>query len=136
MPDAFSGVRLESDQRIREQVVAGSVGSVEVEGGGTRRNKDQASLLVKGHSSPVIGAANVLPGVFRPRFVAELSGMRDSVERPAQTPGSEVVRANMARGRGQRLTHNAAENKEVLVHDARGCGGDGESSRLAAETLP
>src|SRR5437773_7361626 len=118
MPDAFSGVRLESDQRIREQVVAGSIGPVEVEGGGTRRNKDQASLYVKGHSSPVIGAANVLPGVFRPRFVAELSGMRDSVKRPAQAPGSEVVRTNVARGRRQRL----ARSEERRVGKEGRCG--------------
>src|SRR5207244_574358 len=74
VPDAFAGGGVERDQGVGEEIVADAVGAVEIEGGGSGGDVDDAAGSVNGHASPVVGGAARLPGIFRPGVIAELTG--------------------------------------------------------------
>ncbi len=135
MPYALAGRSIQGQQGIGEKVVAFAIGSVEIEGGGTGGNEDQAALFVEAHAGPVIGAADVLPRVFGPGIVAELAGMRDGVKGPANFSGARVESTHVARGCGQSLADDTAHDDEVFIDDAGGGGGDGHFLGRAAQTL-
>ena len=77
---------------------------------------------VDGHLAPVVDAADVLPGVLRPRVVPELARPRHGVERPHQLARDDVVGADVAGRRHVAFASRAADDDEVLEHlagDAR-----------------
>ena len=84
MPEALSGLCLQRDQAIGEQIVTDAVSSIKIERRRTGRNIDNPAIDIDGHARPVVGGAAGLPRVLRPRVVSELTGMRNRVERPAQ----------------------------------------------------
>ena len=118
MPHALAGVGLQREQRVGEQVVALAIRAVEIECRRTGGDEDQAALFVEAHAGPVVGRADVLPGVLGPGVVAEFAGMRNGVERPADLAGADVVGADVAGRGGQRLADDAAHDQQVLVDDA------------------
>ena len=119
MPDALAGVRIEREERVGEQVVAGTVGAVEIGRGGAGGDEDESTFYIDCHSRPVVGAARVGPGVLRPGVVAVLAGTRNGVERPAKPPGADVVGADVAARCRQALGRPAADDVQILVDDAR-----------------
>src|SRR4029077_5768592 len=125
-PGPLPGGRVERDQGVRVQVVTGTVGAVEVRGGGSRGRVEDPARFVQGHSRPVVGAAAVLPGVAGPRLVARLARMRDGVEGPAPLARADVEGADVARRGGQSLAYSSAHDEQVLVDDA----GRGEADGL------
>ena len=96
VPEPLAGARVEREQAVAEQVRAGAVGAVVVVGRRAGREVGDAALRVDRDLAPGVGAADVLPGVLRPRLVAELAGMRHGVELPHQLAGDHVVGAQVA----------------------------------------
>src|SRR6185369_12058135 len=91
MPDSFSRVCVESDERVGEEVIAQLVASVKIERGGAGRDVDDSMTRIYCHASPVVGRADILPGIFGPGVVSELAGMGDGVERPGELSGPDAV---------------------------------------------
>ena len=73
VPDALAGARVEADQAIGEEIVAGAVAAVEIAGRRLDRDVDVAEFLVGAQRRPGAGVAGVLPGVVLPGLVAELA---------------------------------------------------------------
>ena len=84
-------------------------------------------------SPQLLLAADVLPGVLRPRVVAELAGARHGVERPDEFAGEHVVGADVAGRRHVAFAGGAAEDDQVLEDLARRVRLDGaDGLRIAA----
>src|SRR5207247_9317187 len=67
-------------------------------------------------AGPATSAARRRPPPGRPDVVAELAGMRNRVEGPADRAGADVVRAHVARGRPFLLSHSHALDEQILVN--------------------
>ena len=78
------------------------------------------------HAGPVVGAAVVGPRVLRPGLVAELAGLRNGVEDPAQRPGADVVGADVSRRAGQAFVDASADDHQVAIDRS----GRGQADRL------
>jgi len=122
MPDPFAGLRVEAQQAVGEQVVAGAFAAVPVVGGAARRHVDVAELLVDAHRRPRLAAAGVFPGVLVPRLDTILAGARHDVELPAQRAGLDVVAADITRwdvGFSRRRRAALAADDHDAAHDDR-----------------
>ena len=119
VPHALAGARVERDQRVRVEVAADAIGAVVVVGRRAGREVGDAAARVDRDLAPGVGAADVLPGVLRPRLVALLAGMRHRVERPHQLAGDDVVGAQRARRRQVAFAGRRAEQQQVLEDLAR-----------------
>ena len=84
VPHALAGLALDADERVREQVVAGTMSAVHVARRAGERQIRVAELFVDTDERPEIRVPGVLPRVVLPRLDAELSGARNHVEGPAQ----------------------------------------------------
>ena len=135
MPDALAGVRIEREERVGEQVVAGTVCAVEIGRGGSGGDEDESTLYIDCHARPVVGTARVGPGVLRPSVVAELAGTRNGVERPAQPSCSDVVGADVSVRRGQSFGRPATDDVQILVDDARRRQAYGLPLRISAQIV-
>src|SRR5579864_6130074 len=135
MPDALAGRGLQSDQRVGEQIVAQTVGSVEIEGRRAGRHEDQAALFIHAHARPVVRRAAVFPGVLGPGFIPEFAGMRNGVKAPANFSGADVERADVAGRTREILAHEAADDEQVAIDDAWGCGRNRNLTRIAPKSL-
>src|SRR5205823_5669652 len=89
--------------------------------------------FVERHAGPTIRAAIDGPRFLGPGLVPELAGMRNRVERPAQLPGADVIRADVAGRCGQPLADATADDDGVLVDDAGRRQADGLLAQVAAE---
>src|SRR5258706_10315794 len=118
MPDSLARVGVQGKQTICEEIIANTIGAVEIKCGRACRNVENSSQGIESHSSPIVGRATGLPRIFWPRVVAEFTGMRNGVKRPTQLAGSGVVSANIAWGRRESLGVAATEDHQVLVDDA------------------
>jgi hypothetical protein len=96
--------------------------AVVVVGRRAERQVHVAEVLVGAHWRPDVGAADGLPALLLPRLVAELAGLWDRVEDPAQLAGAGVEAADVA-GR-QVAAHGQVEDRrtdddDVADHDRR-----------------
>src|SRR5207247_5988432 len=73
---------------------------------------------------------------FGPRVVADLAGLWNRVEDPADLSGGHVERADVPWRSRQRFRHAAAHNQEILEHDAWRAGADGQFLRRLIEPFP
>ena len=80
---------------VAEEVGADAIGAVEVVRGRAGGKVGDAALFVDGDFAPGVDAADVLPGVFRPGFVAEFAGVWDGVKSPDEFAGEDVVGAEV-----------------------------------------
>src|SRR5204863_2271881 len=87
MPFPLSGLQIDADETLGEQVVAWPVAAVEVR----RRRLDgqvhESAFFVDGDLRPHAGIAVDGPRLVLPGVVAELAGTRNRVERPEQLAG-------------------------------------------------
>src|SRR5262249_26094954 len=84
----------------------------------TGRREDQPAPLIHNQTGPIVRAAGVAPGVFRPSLVTEFARMGESVKRPSLFARADVERADVAwRGR-QRFAGQGADDQHVLVNGA------------------
>src|SRR5215212_6421114 len=109
MPEPRTGAGVQGDDRIAEQICPFAIAAVEVVLRAARRYIDDAALLVDRLLTPVVGAADGLPGVGRPGVVAELPGPRHGVKGPDQRSGSHVEGADVAGRRVVLLIGRRAE---------------------------
>ena len=98
VPDALAGRGVEREQRVREQVVAETIGAVEVGGRRSGRHVDDAARRRR-RPCP---AQLLAPPLYVHASVgqvsyAELARMRNRVERPAQRAGAHVDRRGCRR---------------------------------------
>src|SRR6266436_2236343 len=128
MPNSLARPCVQGNQTISEEVVADTIGAVEIKRGRTCWDIDNAAPGIECHSGPIVRGPAGLPRILRPSVIAKFTGMRDGVERPAQPTGSSVVGANVAGRRRESLRVAAAEYYEVLVNDAWA----GQINRLSA----
>ena len=96
VPDAPAGARIQADQALPEEPVAGPLAAVIVVGGGAEGQVDEAQRLVRAHQRPDVGAARRLPGTLLPRLVAELSFPGDGAEEPPLLAGADVEASHLA----------------------------------------
>ena len=68
---------------------------------------------------PVVGAADGLPGLGRPRVVTELARARHSMKRPHLRAGAHVEGADITRRRRVLLIRRRAKDDEVLEDTSR-----------------
>src|SRR5688572_23813928 len=96
VPEPFSGPRIERDQAVREEVFAEPIAPIEVVGRRSGRHVHDATLVINREGAPVVGTADVLVRLLRPRLVAELSRPRDGMELPHLPAGDDVVGADIS----------------------------------------
>ena len=118
MPQALAGACVEREQTVGEKVGAVPIRAVEVVGRRSGWDIDDATFIVDGHLTPVVRAAGVLECIFRPRLVAELTGLRHRVKLPRALAGDDVVGADVAGWRHPSLAGRRSHNQQVLPHFA------------------
>ena len=96
IPLHFSRHGIHGDQRVAEQVRAGTVPAVAIVAGPADRHQQRAGLRVHGKRAPDIYAGAVLPAVVEPGLMPGFARLRNRVERPHQLPGSRIPGANIA----------------------------------------
>ena len=118
VPQPLARQGVDGDDRVREEVVAGAVGAVEVVVGGPQRHVQDAALLVDGEERPGVGAADAAPRAVEPGVVAELPRMGHGVKRPDELARPQIPRAHVARRplRSRLVGVVDAGEHEVLVH--------------------
>src|ERR1700722_8781752 len=119
MPDAFAGLCVKRDQRISKQVVAYAIAAIKVEHRGTGGYIDDASFAIDRHPGPIVCGSGILPGVFRPRVITELSRPRDGMEGPAQSPGTYIEGADVSGRRWMGFRACPANDDDILINAAR-----------------
>src|SRR5581483_8749612 len=135
VPDALAGLGLEGKHAIGEQIVADPVRTIKVESCRAGGDKYKPSPLIKAHPRPIVGAANVLPRLLWPGFVAKLTRMGDGVEGPSNSSRADIVGADVPGRSRQVLAHNTAQDQEVFVNDSRSGRRDGKRLRVTPKSL-
>ena len=128
VPDALAGFGVEAEQALGVDVGAGPVAAPKIAGRRRRGDVYVAELLVAGHRSPDVGAANPLPGVVVPRLGELLALPRNRVEPPLRLAGTDVVGAHVAGRkpllRRRRVGDSRAHDEGVADHDPGRTGAD------------
>ena len=119
MPEPLSRPRIERDQAVREEVFAEPIASIEVVGRRSGRHVHDAALVINREGAPVVGTADVLVRLLRPRVVAELSRPRDCMELPDLPAGDDVVGADISGWGDERLARGGPKDQQVLPDLAR-----------------
>src|SRR5262249_6903716 len=128
MPDTFASLRVEADDALGKQVVAGPRAAVVVARGFFGRQIDVAEFLVRGEQRPDAAVARVRGRSVEPRVLAELTGPRNDVEGPQMFAGLRVEAADVVGrrflGRLDALvqvvrcrSRHAADDDHVLHYD-------------------
>src|SRR5437762_8770221 len=104
IPFEFSGLRVEGDDRVAEQIIAGPVAAIRVRAGTTDRKVENAAFVVHRKSEgPHVVAGAVPPAIESPRFVSDFAGTGNRVEFPNLFSRARVVRVRVARLTGARF---------------------------------
>src|SRR6267143_4022191 len=103
VPEILAGVRIDRDDRGREQIVAGTVDADAIVVRGAERHIKDAALRIERRITPDIDAGSVFGAVPAPGVIAELPRPRHCMERPHQLAGPGVPSARIARGSGSAI---------------------------------
>src|SRR5690606_36938635 len=96
VPQTLARLRIECDQALREQVVAGTMTSIHVTGCSFHRHVDDAAFLVGRHRAPRTCRTGVGVGAVEPGFGTEFVALRNGVEAPQHLTRVHVVAADVA----------------------------------------
>ena len=123
VPDPFARLAVDTDNALREQVVARAHAAIPIVGGGADWEVDVPKLLVDRHRCPDIGVAAVSPRFAVPGISAELVALRNGVEDPLHGPGARVETANVPRWRffGPGLVLQRAPDHHGVAYDGDLC---------------
>src|ERR1700722_5083863 len=136
MPKIFSRSGVERQQAIAEETGAGTIGAIEIVSRGSQWKVGDSALFIDRHPTPVVGPADVLPGVFRPGIVAKFAGMGNGMKNPDHLAGEDVIGPNIARRGVVLLTGCGTQNQQIFEYPARAPGFDGTHFlRIAAQTF-
>ena len=119
VPEPLSRARIERDQAVREEVLAEPIATIEVVGRRSGRHVHDPALVVDREGAPVVGAADVLVRLLRPRVVAELSRPRNCMELPDLPAGDHVVGADVSRWGDEGFAGGGPKDQQVLPDFAR-----------------
>src|SRR5450631_67344 len=95
VPKILSRAGIERQQAVAEQTCAGTIGAIEIIGRGSQRKIGDAAFFVDRHPTPVIGPADVFPGILRPSIVTQFSGVGNSMKDPDHLAGEDVKSTNI-----------------------------------------
>ena len=123
VPLADAGLQVDGHEALREQVVAGTVAAVLVDGRRFNGQVDEAGFGVDRNLGPDADVAGPFPRTVLPRVVAELARAGNRVEAPQLLAGLHVERADQALGVravpvADPFEHRRADDDRV-VHDRR-----------------
>ena len=135
VPHVLAGACIEGQHTVGVQVVAETVGTVEVVRRRAGGGEHHGPLGIDRDAGPGVGTASDLPRIGRPRFVAGLTGMRNGVKAPPQLAGVDVEGPNVTGGTRQCFGHRAADDEQVFEHYARRAGAHREPFHRTAESL-
>ena len=96
VPDPFARLGVETDQALREQVVAWAMPPIPVVRLAADRQIDVAELRVHRHQGPDVDRPGVTPRLRLPGLAAVVGLVRDRVERPAVLAGADIVGAHVS----------------------------------------
>src|SRR6202161_1475201 len=96
MPQIFSRAGIERQQAIAEEAGTGTVGAIEIIGRRSQWKVRDPALFIDRHPAPVVGAANIRPGIFRPGIVTKFAGMGNGMKDPHHLSAEHVVGTNIA----------------------------------------
>lgn len=131
IPEALAGAGVKGEQAVGEKIVTDAVSTVKIKSCRAGGNKDDSTNGIERHASPVVGGAAGFPGVRRPGFEAEFTGMRNGVKRPAEFSGADVEGADAA-GRSWKGFRIATADDDQIFEDQTGTG---EGNRVGAGRL-
>ena len=123
VPDALAGLRVQGDQTLSKESVAGPLASVKIVGGRAEGQIDVAERVVRAHHRPDVCGTRRFPGFLLPRLVAELALGRDGAELPQLLAGADIEAAHVA---GWHLLHEGnvvnlgTHHHDVATDDRRG----------------
>ena len=105
VPEILAGVRIDRDDRRREQIVAGTIDADAVVVRGAERHVEDAALRIERHVAPDVDAGSVLRAVSAPGVVAELA--RAAARCGTSTPACRSAHPTRACRPRVRLRHSS-----------------------------
>jgi hypothetical protein len=99
MPQSLSGFRVQRDKAVAEQIVTGTVATVEIVSCGAEWNDRDATFFIDGQLTPIVNSTCGLIKFRWPRFISRFSGMGNGVEDPQELSCFHVITVNIARKR-------------------------------------
>src|SRR5215510_6852269 len=96
VPDLLAGRRVDADEALTVEAVAGPVAAVIVVGRRRDRQIDVAELFVRAHRRPDIGVARFLPGLLLPGLDARFLALRHRVKGPEQAASGGIKAPDVA----------------------------------------
>ena len=116
VPLPFACTGIESNDAVPEEILAGSVRSVEIVGRRSGRNQEQSALGIQAHAAPVVRTAGELPAVLSPSVIAKFARVRNGVEDPPPLARADVEGADVPRGGrcGTLAARSASQDQEVF----------------------
>src|SRR6185295_8732641 len=87
MPQALARLRIQRNQAVAEQIVAGPIAAIEIRPRSSEWNIGNASLFVDRHFAPVVNATGGFIKIRRPCVVSNFSWMWNRMEDPDQLTG-------------------------------------------------
>ena len=90
VPDPLSGLDIDGDDTLGEQVIPRTHPTVVVVGRGAGRQVDEAQLVVDRHRPPDVRVPTVPPRLVLPGFDRYLVPLGDGVEDPLHLAGARV----------------------------------------------
>src|ERR1043166_1518672 len=125
MPDEFAGRRVERKGRVGIEIIAAAIAAVEIGSGGAGPKEYHAPFFIQGEAAPSVGAADVLISfLVLVSLVTRLARMGNGMKRPADLPGVNVVRPDVAGGSLRAFGETRSNDDQVLIYDPRACHGD------------
>src|SRR5258705_12366134 len=96
VPDALASARIQSDQTLSKESVAGPLASEEIIGGRAEGQIDVAERLVRAHHRPNVCGTRRFPRSLLPGLVTELALARNGAELPQLRAGADVEASHVA----------------------------------------
>src|SRR5258708_25479669 len=133
VPDAIAGPRIQADQTVTEEAVAGTVNTVVIVRRRTKRQVYVAQCFVRAHHRPNVGRARRLPGTILPSLVSELPLSWDGMENPLLLAGANVEASHVA-GWHLRNQWNVIDLRTHYHNVATDDGWGGDAVQMAIDT--
>src|ERR1700733_3592359 len=136
MPKVFSRAGVECQEAVTEETGAGTIRAIKIIGWRSQRNVRDSALFVDRHPAPVVGAANILPGIFRPGIVAKLPGMGNGMKDPDHLSREYVIGTNIAGRRSVLFSSRRAKYQEILKNPSQAARlNDPDGLRISAQAF-
>src|SRR4030095_6211234 len=117
VPEVFARLRVDGDDGVREEVVAGTITSPVVPSRTRNGHVKDAALFVERHvPRPHVHARSIAPPAIEPGVVPELTWQRHSVKVPHVCTRPDVERAGMTGRAACHVTRGRTEDRDVPIN--------------------